>query len=114
MIYLFWRLPMNRTQAFILWIVCLVGCVVVCLMQLLQALFGSTKRSVNMAIAVDQAVNALLGGMPDETISARIHRHRWRKTEAFVNFIFGDPNHCRKAYESEMTLSHLPNEYRSG
>ena len=104
---------MTRTHALILWLVCLVGSIAVCLMQLLQALFGSVNRSVNMAIGIDQTVNAILGGSPDETISARIHRNQWRRTERFVNWIFGDPNHCRDSYESERSGSHLPMEYRS-
>lgn len=102
---------MNRTQALILWLVCLVGSIAVSLMQLLQALFGSTRRSVNIAIGIDQTVNVLLGGLPDETISARAHRCGWKKTEQLINSLFNDPAHCRKAYDSEALLSHLPNEY---
>ena len=102
---------MNRTQAFILWLVCLVGSIVVCLMQLLQALFGSTRCAINIAIGIDQTVNAILGGLPDETISARAHRCGWKKTERLINSLFNDPAHCRKAYDSEALLSHLPNEH---
>ena len=102
---------MKRTHAVILWIVCLVGSIVVCLMQLLHALFGSTQRAINIAIGVDQTANALLGGLPGETISARVHRCGWKKTEQLINSLFNDPAHCRKAYDSEVQLSHLSNEY---
>lgn len=103
---------MSRVQSVILWLACLAATLIILPMQLLQALFGSVKRSVNMAIAVDQTVNALFGGSPDETISARIHRNQWKKTERFVNWLFSDPNHCKDSYESEKTGAHLPGEYR--
>ena len=104
---------MSRVQSVILWLACLAATLIILPMQLLQALFGSVRRSINMAVAIDQAVNALLGGLPDETISARIYRNQWKKTETFVNWLFGDPNHCRDSYESERSGSHLPMEYRS-
>lgn len=104
---------MKRKNAFILWLICLFACVTICFMQLFQALFGSVKRSVNMAIGIDQTVNALLGGLPDETISARVHRSRWKRCERLINWLFNDPAHCQKAYESEVMLSHFPYDYRS-
>lgn len=41
-----------------------------------------TGYLLNLAIAIDQLVNVLLGGLADETLSARAHRmrlkgHRW-------------------------------------
>ena len=63
---------------------------------------------LNVAIAVDQLVNAALAGTPDETLSSRAHRMRakghrwWGWTAAAIDALFFfDPNHCRKAYESE-------------
>ena len=63
---------------------------------------------LNVAIAVDQLVNAALAGAPDETLSSRAHRmrakgHRWWgwTAAAIAALLFFDPNHCRKAYESE-------------
>jgi hypothetical protein len=41
-------------------------------MQIGQALAGSAERSINMATAIDQCGNALFGGDPDQTISARV------------------------------------------
>ena len=105
---------MSRLYAFMMWFICLCACVLIIVVQLLQAIFGSTQRAINIAIGVDQTANALLGGLPGETISARVHRCGWKRAERFINWLFSDPAHCRKAYESEMTLSHLPNEYRSG
>lgn len=103
---------MSRVQSVILWLACLAATLIILPMQLLQALFGSVKRSTNMAIGIDQTVNALFGGSPDETISARIHRNQWKKTERFVNWLFSDENHCKGSYESEKTGAHLPGEYR--
>lgn len=54
-------------------------------------------------IAIDQLVaTVFLGTMPDETISAAAHRRGWKKTEAFINWLFNDPLHCANAYDSEM------------
>lgn len=66
----------------------------------------------NIAIAVDQLANALLGGYADETISARAHRDGWKKTERCINWLFRDDLHCTKAYISEMTNAQNAPEYR--
>lgn len=65
-----------------------------------------------IAIAVDQLTNTLLGGYADETISARAHRQQWRKTERVINWLFRDDMHCAAAYISEMTNSHNAPIYR--
>ena len=67
---------------------------------------------LNIAIALDQLGNALLGGTPDETISARAHRGGWHKTAAVINWIFQDPDHCLNAYLSELRGSQNHPEYR--
>ena len=63
-------------------------------------------------IALDQLFNTLIGGMADETISARAHRRQWKKTEAFINWLFPDDLHCARAYISEMVGSQNSREYR--
>lgn len=103
---------MKRGQAIMLAVVCFFVQIILAIALAGQALIGSTRRAYNMAISIDQTANALLGGSPDETISARIHRNQWKKTETFVNWLFGDENHCKDSYESERTGAHLPGEYR--
>ena len=63
-------------------------------------------------IALDQLFNTLIGGMADETISARAHRRQWKKTEAFINWLFRDDLHCARAYISEMSGSQNSREYQ--
>lgn len=63
-------------------------------------------------IAVDQLANTVLGGYADETISARAHRQQWKKTEAFINWLFRDDLHCAQAYVSEMVGTQNHREYR--
>lgn len=69
-------------------------------------------------IAVDQLFNALLGGYADETFSSRIYRGavlaqkpklRWRIARHIVNrLFFWQVDHCRGAYQMELSRSHLP------
>lgn len=70
-------------------------------------------------IAIDQLVNTLIGGWPDETISARCWRNRqqqpWRALRVMVDWLFkllGDVDHCREAYRSERIGKQLPPELR--
>lgn len=68
-------------------------------------------------VAVDQLANTLLGGMADETLSARAWRHHldgsrdWPRAIIDVLF-FWQTDHCRSAYESEVERRQLPPEYR--
>ena len=71
-------------------------------------------------IAFDQQLNALLGGMADETLSARAHRMREKKhryggwTANFIDFIFlWEKNHCFMAYQYEIRRRQLPEAYRA-
>lgn len=66
-----------------------------------------------VAIALDQLANTLLGGMADETISARAHRGQHRKLERFINWLFRDEHHCTTAYISELRGSQNDPSYRS-
>ena len=64
-------------------------------------------------IALDQLANALLGGMADETISARVHRRGWLWLERAIDWLMREPGHCRQAYTSELLRKHLPRGYRN-
>ncbi len=65
------------------------------------------KYSKRVLIGVDQLVNSLLGGMPDETISAKVYRKSldkggiWKTAEITINAMFQDKKHCYTAYQSE-------------
>lgn len=65
-----------------------------------------------IAIAIDQLANTLLGGMADETLSARAHRtgSAW---EPFIDALFfWQIGHCFQSYISEKERKQLPTEYR--
>ena len=81
----------------------------------------------SVLIALDQLVNALCGGWPDETISAvsfRLHRdgiRSWQMRLIDTLFFFDrekDPDtgrvirHCEGSYLSELYGRQLPPEYR--
>ncbi len=57
----------------------------------------------NIAVAVDQLINALLGGDPDETISSRCGKYKHRKICymicKFLNKI--EYRHCEKSIEPD-------------
>ena len=84
-----------------LWFVCLLFFPVLSVAQLIQAIFGSVKRSYKMAIAFDQFGNAMLGGSEDETISSRAGRameegKRWGCVLCkFLDFF--EKDHCMKS-----------------
>lgn len=74
---------------------------------------------LNLAIGLDQLVNAVLGGAPDETLSSRAWRaeqsgHRyWGWTRRAIDALFfWQPHHCRLAYEAELQRRHLPSPLR--
>lgn len=77
---------------------------------------------LQIAIAIDQLINALLGGGADETLSARCYRaHRDGKImgKVFMRpidllFFWQGPNHCRNAYIKEFERKHYPSEYHGG
>jgi hypothetical protein len=73
----------------------------------------------NILIGVDQLANTMLGGWPDETLSARCgrlgHRYPYKAWAALIDAIFlpfQGPNHCRNAYLKEKTRYHFPPEMR--
>ena len=72
-------------------------------------------------IALDQLINALLGGDADETLSARAHRMRvkghryWGWTAGAIDkLFFWQDGHCRNAYIKEFERKNYPDEYRAG
>ena len=68
-------------------------------------------------IAVDQLVNALLAGWPDETLSSRAWRweqngvRSWPKKVINAMF-FWQKDHCLSAYTNEREGRQLPPELR--
>ena len=60
----------------------------------------------NQLISIDQCINTILGGAPDQTISSRCWKHRehWAAAMAvrFIDWLFSwyEDEHCRKSYES--------------
>lgn len=80
------------------------------------------KFFYQLAIALDQVVNVLLGGLSGETLSARAHRMRvkrqkvWGWTAGFIDFlwlcIFRESSHCEDSYYSLKKGNNVPEEYR--
>lgn len=74
---------------------------------------------LNLLIALDQLLNVLLAGWPDETLSSRAHRmdgskRRWTLARRLIDgLFFWQPDHCRQAFESERLRRHLPPEART-
>lgn len=72
---------------------------------------------VRFLIAVDQLVNVICGGDPDETLSARSWRSRdtkwhWRIARVVIDWLFFfEEDHCKKSYESEVLNKHLASVY---
>lgn len=78
-----------------------------------MAIPNKLKRyGYHVVIAIDQLFNALTGGAADETLSSRAYRSailaenpkkRWRVLYLVINGLFFDRNHCKTAYESEVS-----------
>jgi len=75
----------------------------------------------NIGIAIDQLVNTVFAGYPDETISSRCWRENRTYAVWVIDRIFwwdrdenGNLNHCKSSYEHEMKRMDLPEEYREG
>lgn len=68
-------------------------------------------------IALDQLFNTLLGGMADETLSARAYRQKLKgnpwPSRVIDALLFWDANHCFNSYLSEKSRVQLPKEYRT-
>ena len=67
-------------------------------------------------VALDQLVNTILGGMADETLSARAWRNHVKGRRSWpVKVIdalfFWQKGHCQQAHESEVERKQLPAGY---
>lgn len=72
----------------------------------------------NILIGMDQLINALLGGWPDETLSSRAYRLAvdgvtWpmRVIDALAGAL-GDKNHCERSFDRERLRLQAPPEAR--
>ena len=68
---------------------------------------------INLLIAIDQLANTLFSGNPDETLSSRCYRNSLKYWYAdwariVLDFLFRPfgKDHCKTAYESELTRKH--------
>ena len=58
----------------------------------------------NLLVSLDQLLNSILGGSPDETISTRLHDHypdSWMRKTVDYLFKWQRPNHCQYSSENE-------------
>lgn len=68
-------------------------------------------------IALDQLVNAILAGWPDETLSSRTFRwekdgvRKWPR-RLIDHLFFWEEQHCFQSYQSEREGRQLPPELR--
>lgn len=74
-------------------------------------------KARQVAIAIDQVFNTLLGGFADETLSARAWRladkkRRWAVIRRCIDgLFFWQDEHCFNSYLNELTRKHLPKDY---
>lgn len=80
---------------------------------------GALGYSKAVLIALDQALNAIGGGWPDETLSSRAWRwhvdgvRHWPcQVIDHAAALFGDANHCEDSFKSERLGRQLPPEAR--
>lgn len=71
----------------------------------------------NVLIGIDQLVNVLIGGYPDESISSRAYRNRrlggWGYIYSAINMLFfWQENHCYAAHVAELKLRQMPPSLR--
>jgi hypothetical protein len=67
---------------------------------------------LQVLIAFDQFVNALLGGWADETLSSRAWRTSKTLTRIIDAILWFDQDHCFESYVSEQLRTQLPPELR--
>lgn len=75
---------------------------------------------LNLLIAIDQLVNAILSGDCDESLSARAYRNdsktgkrRWRIARRVIDTLFfWEVDHCFHAFMSEIDRRQYPPSYR--
>jgi len=101
-----------------------IGAFILCLLTAALGLLAlpvyavaATGRAMRLAIAFDQVANVLLGGQPDEMISAKAYRIREKRRWPMlaIDWLFfniaGEADHCRSAFEKERGRAHLPKGY---
>lgn len=71
----------------------------------------------NILIALDQLLNAVFKGWPDESLSARAYRleqERGRKWPRFLidSILFFDKDHCHRSYLNEVERRQSPPSMR--
>jgi hypothetical protein len=75
-----------------------------------------TTYVMKVLIAFDQLANAVIGGHPDETLSAAAHRRHLEGRSGWRNFINGlfwwQQDHCLEAHQSELNRKQMPKEYQ--
>lgn len=72
---------------------------------------------LNVLIGLDQFVNTVFRGFPDETLSARAwrlrHRFPWNLARRAIDGLFCfQRNHCFKAFLSEINRAQAPRKER--
>ena len=76
---------------------------------------------MNILIAIDQVGTAIVGGFPDETMSSYAYRMRLQQKpagflanwiDAGAKAIFGQLDHCHKAYLYSQARTGFPPELR--
>lgn len=77
-------------------------------MKIKVVLLAALQYLANVATGIDQALNAILFGYPDETLSARCGRSRhrypykvWVRIIDPIFYPFQGPNHCYNAHLKE-------------
>lgn len=81
------------------------------------------KYGYHLAIALDQLLNALLGGAADETLSSRTYRgavlsknpkRKWKILYLLIEtlFFWENGNHCQTAYKSELSRKQYPKDFK--
>ena len=78
-----------------------------------MSILGNWKQKF---IAIDQFINTWYNdGKADETLSARAYRENWTTFQKRVDWVFfklfGEVDHCKTSWESEVQRKHLPKEY---
>lgn len=82
----------------------------------MKAIAAIKRYVLNVLIGVDQLANTLIGGYPDETLSASAYRGELLGRPAakffrpLIDAIFRpiEKDHCRQAYESERFRAQSP------
>lgn len=73
----------------------------------------------SVCVAIDQLINAVLAGSPDETLSSRAYRADQRGRvfgrlfrPLIDTLFFWQPRHCQQAYMAEVSRRQFPQHFR--